>query len=57
MIHSIYAHNSRSTTSCRALWCAANLVLQLDWEVDVLLQAGCAVESSSCLLLHGIGTL
>jgi hypothetical protein len=35
----------------------AHLVLQLDREVDVLLQAGRAVESSARLLLHSVGTL
>ena len=35
----------------------AYLVLQLDWEVDVLLQAGGTSECGSCLLLDNISTL
>ena len=37
--------------------CIACLVLQLDWEVDILLQAGGTGERCSCLLLDDIGTL
>jgi hypothetical protein len=37
--------------------CETHLVLQLDGEVDVLLQAGSAIEGRARLLLHCISTL